>query len=143
MFCSTYMEYLSLYLGLYYILFLNILFIYFWREGKGRRNTEREISTCGCLSCAPHWGPSLQPRLVPWLGIKPATPWFTGQHSIHWATPARARSLFYSNDVLYFSVYKSYTSVKFIPEYLILFYAIIEGIILLISFPFSLSLASV
>ena len=45
---------------------------------------------CGCLSHAPYWGPGLQPTHVPWLGIKPATLWFSGQHSIHWATPARA-----------------------------------------------------
>ena len=44
----------------------------------------------GCLSLAPHWEPGLQPRYVPWLGIQPATLWFTVQHSIHWATPARA-----------------------------------------------------
>ena len=37
----------------------------------------------------------LQPIHIPWLGIKPATLWFTGQHSIHWATPARAWSYFY------------------------------------------------
>ena len=24
---------------------------------------------CGCLSCAHYWGPGLQPRHVPWLGI--------------------------------------------------------------------------
>ena len=29
---------------------------------------------CGCLSCALYWGPSPQPRHVPWLGIEPATP---------------------------------------------------------------------
>ena len=28
--------------------------------------------------------------MCPDLGIKPATFWFAGQHSIHWATPARA-----------------------------------------------------
>ena len=47
---------------------------------------------CGCLLHTPYWGPGLQPRHVPWLGIKPVTLWFTGQHSIHWATPARADS---------------------------------------------------
>ena len=31
-----------------------------------------------------------QPRHVPWLGIQLVTLWFAGQHSIHWATPARA-----------------------------------------------------
>ena len=73
-------------------LFLKILFIYFWREGKGGRKRERETSMCGCLSRALHWEPGLQPRCVPWLGIKPATLWFTARHSIHWATPARATS---------------------------------------------------
>ena len=32
---------------------------------------------CGCLSHGPHWGPGLQPRHVPWLGIKQVTLWFT------------------------------------------------------------------
>ena len=50
---------------------------------------------CGC-SCAPaHRGPGQQPRHVPWLGIKPATLWFTGHWSIHWATPARTVTGFY------------------------------------------------
>ena len=31
---------------------------------------------CGCLSRGLCQGPSLQPRLVPWLGIKPTTLWF-------------------------------------------------------------------
>ena len=30
---------------------------------------------CGCLSCAPLWGPGLQPRNVPWLGMEPVTLW--------------------------------------------------------------------
>ena len=47
---------------------------------------------CGCLSCAPYWGAGPQPRHVPWLGIRLATLWFAGQHSIHWATPARAEN---------------------------------------------------
>ena len=45
---------------------------------------------CGCLSCTPYWGPGLESRHVPWLGIKWATLWFAGQRSIPWATPARA-----------------------------------------------------
>ena len=43
----------------------------------------------GCLSCVPHWGPGLQPRHVPWLGIELATFWFTGLRSVHCTTPAR------------------------------------------------------
>ena len=52
---------------------------------------------CGCLSHAPYWGPGPQPRHVFWLGIDMATLWFTGQHSIHWATPARAVTIFLFN----------------------------------------------
>ena len=55
-----------------------------WRE------EEREISICNCLSRAPYWGPSLQPRHVPWLGVSLATLWFGDGRSIRWATQARA-----------------------------------------------------
>ena len=47
------------------------------REEKGGRKRGRETSTCGCLSCGPHWGPGPQLRHVPWLGIEQATLWFT------------------------------------------------------------------
>ena len=40
-------------------------FIYLFLERGGRREEEREISTCGCLSHAPYWGPGPQPRHVP------------------------------------------------------------------------------
>ena len=48
---------------------------------------------CGGFSCAPLLGTWLttQARHMSWVGIKPATFWFTGQQSIHWATPARAQ----------------------------------------------------
>ena len=75
----------SMYLALFYK-----DFIYFWREEKGGRKRGRETSVCSCLSCTPYWRPGLQPKYVPWLGIELATLWFTGRHSIHWATPARA-----------------------------------------------------
>ena len=45
---------------------------------------------CGCLSHGPNRGPGPQPRHVPWLGIELVKFWFASQHSIHWATPARA-----------------------------------------------------
>ena len=54
------------------------------------RKRGAETSLCGCLSCVPYWGPGLQPRHMSWLGIEPMTLWFTGQCSIHWATPTRA-----------------------------------------------------
>ena len=61
--------FLSLFLKRFYLFIL---------EGKVGRNWGRETSVCCCLSCAPYWGPGLQPRRVPWLGIEPATLWFTG-----------------------------------------------------------------
>ena len=59
---------------------------------------------CGCFSRTPYWEPGPQPRHVPWLGIEPVTLWFTGQRSIHWATPARVRHFFevYSLGMLLF-----------------------------------------
>ena len=64
---------------------------------------------CGCLSHTLNYGLGPQPRHVPWLGIEPVTLWFTGWHSIHWATPARAIILF-SIDHLYIT---SQNSTKF------------------------------
>ena len=58
----------------------------FLDRGEGR---ERNINVWLPLTC-PYWGPGPQPRHVPWLGIKPATLWFTVCHSIHWVTPAKA-----------------------------------------------------
>ena len=48
---------------------------------------------CGCLSCTPYWGPRNMPR----LGIEPVACWFTGWHSIHRATPAKAVLRFFIN----------------------------------------------
>ena len=59
----------------YFIIFKD--FIYFLTEGKGGRKRGRETSIYGWLSHSPYWGPGLQPRQVPWLGIKPATLCFT------------------------------------------------------------------
>ena len=37
----------------------------------------------------PPAGTGSKPRHIPWLGSKLVTLWFAGQHSVHWATPAR------------------------------------------------------
>ena len=63
-------------------------FIYLFLERGERREKGRETSMCGCFLCAPNWGLGPQPRHVAWL----ETLWFSGQPSIHWATPARASS---------------------------------------------------
>ena len=69
-------------------IFIKFLFI-FRERGKGR---EREGEKHQCMDAFAHPQLGIWPttRCVLWLGIKTATPWFTGQHSIHWATPARA-----------------------------------------------------
>ena len=36
----------------------------FLERGEGRERG-RETSMCGCLSCAPYWGPGLRPKHVP------------------------------------------------------------------------------
>ena len=43
-----------------------IFFTFIFRErGREGRKRGRETLMCGCLSCAPYWGPCLQPRHVP------------------------------------------------------------------------------
>ena len=78
---------------LFYFIFLRF-YLFIFREGKEGRKRGRQTSMCGCLSSTPYWGPGRQPRHVPWLGIEPATVWFTSWYSIYWAPPARARSEF-------------------------------------------------
>ena len=64
-------------LNILLLLLKKIVFIY---EGKGGRKRGRE--------------PGPQARHMPWLGVEPATVWFAGGYSIHWATPARAQLCF-------------------------------------------------
>ena len=80
-------------------------FIYLLLEWKGERKRGKETSMCGCLSRAPYWGPGPLPRHVPWLGIEPVTLCFAGGHSIHWATPARARASFFKQWYIYIFIY--------------------------------------
>ena len=74
-----------------FFFFKDFIYLFLEREEGREKEKERYI---GCLLHAPHWGPGPQRRYVPWLGIKLATFWFTGQHSITWATPARAQNNF-------------------------------------------------
>ena len=71
--------------------FFRILFIF--RE-RGRKE-KREGGKCRPVaSCMPPAGDLAHNPDMPWLRIEPATFWFTGSHSICWATPARAGILF-------------------------------------------------
>ena len=64
------------------VFFFFLRFYLFLDRGEGReKERERKINVWYCLSHPPHWGPGLQPRCVPWLGIEPVTLWFTGWHS--------------------------------------------------------------
>ena len=77
------------------ILFFLRFYLFIFRERKREGEREGEKHQCaretltGYLSHTPIQGPGLQPRHVPWLGIKLVTFQFAGQGSIHWATLAR------------------------------------------------------
>ena len=69
------------------------IFIYLFLD-RGEEK-ERNINVWLPLTYPPHWGPGLQPSHLPWLGIGLLTLWFAGQHSVHWATTARATEYFF------------------------------------------------
>ena len=81
-------------LGLLWMLVLftkKILYLFIFRQRGREGHREGEKHQCLVASCMPHtWEPGPKPRHMPQLGIEPAILWFTGQWSIHWATPARA-----------------------------------------------------
>ena len=70
-------------------------YLHFQREGNGGRKRKRETSMCSCLLYTLYWRPGWQPRHVPWLGIEPATLWFSGWHWTHRSIPARAMLLLF------------------------------------------------
>ena len=69
--------------------YFKAFYLFIFRGERREKARERNISVWLPLTY-PYWGPGWKPRLVPWLGIKPMTLWFTGWRWIHWATPARA-----------------------------------------------------
>ena len=71
-----------------YLFFKKILFIYLERRKRGRGT-----SMCGCLSCAPYWGPGPQLRHVSYTGNQTSNPLICRLAFNHWATPARAKCL--------------------------------------------------
>ena len=76
--CVAFWRY-SLFSSLSSPLFFFLRFYWFiFRKGKRGRKRGKKTLMCGWFSCTPCWGPGLQPRHVPWLGIEPATLWSTG-----------------------------------------------------------------
>ena len=83
-------------IGVFFFFLRLHLFIFTERrkEGGSERNIDVGERVISFLSRAPNWGPGLQPRHVPWLGIQLVTLWFAGLCLIHWATPAREHVCF-------------------------------------------------
>ena len=82
--------YFFIYLCIHWLIFV---FNFFFREGKGGREGEKH--QCVVASCMPPAGDlTCNPGICPRLRMEPATLWFTGQHLIHWATPARGLGFF-------------------------------------------------
>ena len=72
-------------------LFKKKIFIYLFLERGREREREGEKHQCVVASHAPATGDlACNPGICPRLGIELETLWFTGQHSIHRATQARA-----------------------------------------------------
>ena len=69
-----------------------LMYLFIFRQGEGReKGRERNTNINVWLPLMrPLLGTWPQPRHVPWVGIKPATLWFAGWHSIYSATPVRA-----------------------------------------------------
>ena len=64
------------------------------REGeRGEKHQCVRETSVGCLLQAPNLRSGLQPRHVPRLGIEPATLWFTGRLSTHWATSQGGKNM--------------------------------------------------
>ena len=66
-------DYIYMYIYIYIFIYLKIFYLFFLERGEGR---ERNISVWLTPS-ASHWGPGLQLRHVPQMGIEPATLLFT------------------------------------------------------------------
>ena len=86
---------------LYFLLFiylfiylLKILFIYFWREGKGGGKREGKINVWLPLLW-PSLGTSPETQACALTGNRTSDPLVHSPRSIHWATPARAISLYF------------------------------------------------
>ena len=94
----------------YTFFFKDFIYLFLEKGREGEREGEKHQRMVASHA-RPYWGPGLQPRCVPRLGIEPATLCFTGMCSVHWATPTRA-------NVIYFCFKWSYVRVqKYVLNY--------------------------
>ena len=70
-------------LHVFFFFFFKISFIYFKREGKGKRKKGKETSACGRLLHAPYWGTWPTTQACAPTGNQLATCWFTDPRLIH------------------------------------------------------------
>ena len=85
-----------IFLLLLFLLFLKYFIYLFlekreWRDKERERNIDvREKHQLVVSLTLPDQGPNVQPRHVPWPGIKPVTFLYAGWCPTNWATPVRA-----------------------------------------------------
>ena len=98
-------------------LFFKRFYLFIFREGRRGRKREKHQYVVASV-VPPHWGPGLQPRYVPWLGIEPATLWFIVLCLIHWATSARAwkKSCFCIDSSIYLLMHILWNSLERVIE---------------------------
>ena len=77
----------------------DLFFLWFYlfiSRGEGRKRERERNNNVYLPLMQPHCGPGPQLRHVSWLGIELVTFWFTGWHSMQWATPAKVQERFKS-----------------------------------------------
>ena len=90
---TSFFSFIDLYLRiikLFLFIFKDFIYLLLNRGEGGEKERERNINVWLFLAHPP---PGTWPttQACAWLGIEPAALWFTGQCSIHWATPARTK----------------------------------------------------
>ena len=92
LFCMSEVEPLFLFLKYFIYLFLE--------RGEGREKHQSVVAS----HSPPHWGPGLQPRHVPWLGIESVTLWFAVLNSLSHASQGWASFYLLRGIIISFSL---------------------------------------
>ena len=94
----------KLFIKIYYFIFKRF-YLFIFRERRREREKERERNITVWLPLTYHpLGTWPATRHVSWPGIEPVSHWFTGWHSIHWATLARAIKIYFNKCILFIKV---------------------------------------